>query len=125
MSLLARILCMKVVVTHHGADYERQKWSLPSKLFLKFCEWTGMTFANEIIVVAKNISDDVQRKFKRETTVIPNGVEINLPVDTDQTLQEFGLQKRHTARKTWLKEILAWVKMFLWLKILSPPEEAV
>ena len=32
---LARLLGMKVVVTHHGADYDRQKWNGLAKFILK------------------------------------------------------------------------------------------
>jgi glycosyltransferase involved in cell wall biosynthesis len=91
---LARLFGMKVVVTHHGPDYKRKKWPLPAKAFLRFCEWIGMTFANEIIVIDSNIADDIKRKFGRNAAVIPNGVEIPLPADTDITLEKWGLQKK-------------------------------
>ncbi|HDH11969.1 MAG TPA: glycosyltransferase family 1 protein [Nitrospirae bacterium] len=90
----ARALGMKVVVTHHGPDYKRKKWSPPAKTFLKFCERMGMTFANEIIAIAGNISDDIRQKFGRDTAIIPNGVEIPFPADTEETLQKYGLKKK-------------------------------
>lgn len=37
---------MKVVVTHHGADYERDKWGLKSKVFLKLAEHKGINWAD-------------------------------------------------------------------------------
>lgn len=91
---LARLLGMKVVVTHHGPDYKRQKWSLPAKIFLRFCEWIGMTCANEIITITQDISDNIKSKFGRWAAVIPNGVEIPTLTDTDETLIKFGLQKK-------------------------------
>jgi len=90
---LARILGMKVVVTHHGPDYKRKKWPLPAKIFLKFCEWIGVTFANEVITISQNISDDIKQKFSRNATVIPNGVEIPTKADTDKILKRYDLQK--------------------------------
>ena len=91
---LARILGMKVVVTSHGPDYERKKWSAPAKIFLKFCERMGMTYANKIIAIANNISDDIKKKYGKDAVVIPNGVEIPQRRDTDVTLKMYGLQKK-------------------------------
>ena len=39
---LARLLGMKVMVTHHGADYDRQKWSPFAKKVLRFGEKMGI-----------------------------------------------------------------------------------
>ena len=91
---LARIFGLKVVVTHHGHDYRREKWPGFAKLFLRFCEFIGMTFANEVITITNNISDDIRRKFHRNVVVIPNGVEIPRPADTDDVLRKFALQRR-------------------------------
>jgi len=91
---LARALGMKVIVTSHGPDYKRKKWPFPAKVFLKFCERMGMTFANEVIAIADYISDDVKRKFNRNTIVIPNGVKTPFLADTDDILRRFDLHKK-------------------------------
>jgi glycosyltransferase involved in cell wall biosynthesis len=91
---LARALGMKVVVTNHGPDYKRKKWPLPAKLFLRLCESIGMRFANEIITISQNISDDIKQKFGRNATVIPNGVEIPPLTDTQNVLEKFALQRK-------------------------------
>jgi glycosyltransferase involved in cell wall biosynthesis len=91
---LAKLMGMKVVFTHHGPDYERKKWTLPAKIFLKYCERIGVKFADAVITVAKNISDDIRDKYGRESTVIPNGVEIPANASTDYALKMFGLLKR-------------------------------
>jgi glycosyltransferase involved in cell wall biosynthesis len=85
---------MKVVVTSHGPDYERKKWSLPAKLFLRFCEWAGMNFANEIIAIAQNIADDIKKKYGRWTSVIPNGVKIPVLAGTEDALKRFNLVRQ-------------------------------
>lgn len=90
----ARLLGMKVVVTNHGPDYERKKWPLPAKIFLKFCERMGIIFANEVITIAKNIADDLKKKYGRECTVLPNGVHIPLLSDSDEMLNKIGVQKK-------------------------------
>ena len=91
---LARILGMKVVVTNHGPDYMRKKWSLPAKIFLKFCERMGMVFASEVITIAKNIADDIENKYGKDSTIIPNGVDIPVNADTHKYLNKYGLKKQ-------------------------------
>lgn len=90
---LVKMLGMKVVVTHHGPDYKRKKWPLFAKIFLRFCEWAGIVFADEIIVISDNIADDIKRKYNRETTVIPNGVKMPSLSTTDDALEKYGLEK--------------------------------
>lgn len=90
----ARMLGMKVIVTNHGPDYMRKKWKLPAKMFLKFCERMGMVFANEVITISGNISDHIKKKYGRDTTVLPNGVNIPQPAETEECLNKYGLHKQ-------------------------------
>jgi glycosyltransferase involved in cell wall biosynthesis len=92
-SPLPRVFGMKVVVTHHGPDYRREKWTLFARLFLRFCECIGMVFANEVITITKSISEDIQRKFNRESIIIPNGVEVAPLSDSVAALETYGLQR--------------------------------
>lgn len=91
---LARMLGMKVVVTNHGPEYERKKWGLPAKLFLKFCERMGIMFAHEVITIALNISADIKKKYGRDSTVIPNGVNIPEMNDNEKYIGQYGLLKK-------------------------------
>lgn len=88
---LARILGLKVVVTHHGPDYDREKWNAFAKAVLRLGERLGMKFANERIVISPVIAELVQQKYSVQSTIIPNGV--RLPVlDADESiLTKFGL----------------------------------
>lgn len=72
---LARLLGLHVVVTHHGFDYERQKWGPVAKSILRAGEAMGMLFSHANIGVSKAIVDAVRRKFSVSATFIPNGVE--------------------------------------------------
>ena len=72
---VARLLGMKVVLTHHGSDYEREKWRWYAKEVLRLGEWVGMHFANRVIVISQGIKDAMGRKYGREDcTLIYNGV---------------------------------------------------
>ena len=42
---LARLLGLKVVVTNHGPDYERDKWSAMARRMLRLGEWCQARFA--------------------------------------------------------------------------------
>ena len=93
MAPLARVLGMRVVITNHGPDYKRQKWPFLAKLFLMFCEWTGMTFSSANIVIARNIHEDIKKRLHRESIIIPNGVNMPLLAESDEILKKLGLKK--------------------------------
>ena len=90
---LARLMGMNVVFTHHGYDYDREKWNTLEKKVLRLGEWAGMRFAHGRIVVAKHIADAMQAKFNRNVHFIPNGVQIDIEAADDTVLDEFGLTK--------------------------------
>lgn len=73
---LARFLGLKVVFTHHGPDYDRDKWGLPAKLMLKMGQSFGCRCANHVIVISeviKNLIADVCGR-KKNVHLIYNGV---------------------------------------------------
>lgn len=80
----ARLLGLKVVVTHHGPDYDRQKWGKTAKTILKLGEFMGVKFANKVIVISEVIQSSLEKKFNRtDTHLIYNGV--NMPKVATQT----------------------------------------
>lgn len=73
---LARLLGMKVVVTHHGADYDRDKWNTLARMILRLGEWNAVTFAHCVLVVGKTLAKQLQDKFPRKAGhifYVPNG----------------------------------------------------
>ena len=44
---LARLLGLRVVMTHHGPDYDRQKWNKTAKSVLRWGERMGANYAND------------------------------------------------------------------------------
>lgn len=82
---LARAFGYKVVLTHHGADYDRAKWNRFAKAVLRFGERTAIGSAAGVIVVAQGMTDTLRRRYPRAADrihYIPNGA--TLPVnDTD------------------------------------------
>ncbi|WP_167506025.1 glycosyltransferase family 4 protein [Desulfosediminicola flagellatus] len=72
----ARLLGLKVVVTNHGPDYDRQKWGMVAKTILRLGEYLGGKFANEVIVISQVISEIITRRCKREQNLVYNGVSV-------------------------------------------------
>lgn len=74
---LARVLGMKVVVTHHGADYDRQKWNGFAKFILKTGEKMGVVFGHKMFVVGKTLTHRLKQQFSNHAEkieYIPNGM---------------------------------------------------
>ena len=71
----ARLLRLKVVFTHHGPDYNRDKWGWLAKKMLRFGEWAACKFANEVIVISNVINGIISNKHNRnDAHLIYNGV---------------------------------------------------
>ena len=89
---LAKLLGLHVVVTHHGMDYERQKWGRLAKAVLRLGESWGMRFADERIAISTAVARLVQTKYGMPCVVIPNGVDLpNAPV-TEETTNRLGVR---------------------------------
>jgi glycosyltransferase involved in cell wall biosynthesis len=92
---IAKLLGLKVVVTHHGPDYEREKWGHFARFVLRMGEYFTAKFADEIIVISSCIADILGKKYDRTQHVrlIYNGV--NLPDQTSfsdcRYLEKLGL----------------------------------
>ncbi len=86
------MLGLKVVVTHHGPDYDRQKWGRFAKWSLRMGELFGMRLSHQRIVISKVIQQLVKRGHAQDSVLIPNGVTLpTLPPQADH-LAPFGLQ---------------------------------
>jgi glycosyltransferase involved in cell wall biosynthesis len=88
---LARLLGLHVVVTHHGADYDREKWGALGKLVLRAGETCGMRLAHQRIAVSKVIKALVRAKHNVDCEFIPNGIDLPELPSTKATLDKFGL----------------------------------
>ena len=73
---LARLLGMKVVFTHHGPDYDRDKWGTAAKMMLRLGGMLGCRFANRVIVISDVIRNLIASKHGRTkgVSLIYNGV---------------------------------------------------
>lgn len=73
---LAKLLGMKVIVTHHGDDYRRAKWNGIAKAALRAGEYLGMRFADQVIPVSQSVTRRLRSSFPDRAVAlqhIPNG----------------------------------------------------
>lgn len=94
MAPFARLLGLKVVVTNHGPDYDRQKWGKMAKTILKIGEYMGTKFANEVIVISEVINNILKKKYNRKNAhLIYNGVNIPTLALQEDYIKSLGLEK--------------------------------
>lgn len=75
-SFMPRLFGKKTVVTIHAVDWQRKKWGLVARLFLKGCEYPAVFFPHKTIVVSSVLKEYFERKFRKEMRLIPNGVTV-------------------------------------------------
>jgi glycosyltransferase involved in cell wall biosynthesis len=91
---LARLFGLRVVVTHHGPDYERQKWGVVGRAALKLGEWLGMRVAHQRIAISPVVRQLIQQRHGLDAVQIPNGVDRPEAVEGTQVLHAFGLEPK-------------------------------
>ena len=64
----------KVIATIHGLDWQRAKWGGFATKYIKHGEKVAVKYADEIIVLSKNVQDYFKKEYNRKTVFIPNGV---------------------------------------------------
>lgn len=76
---VARLLGCRVLLTHHGRDYDRAKWNAVVKAILRLGEWIAVRFAHQVIVVSENVTRALHVRFPGRTDrihFVPNGASL-------------------------------------------------
>jgi glycosyltransferase involved in cell wall biosynthesis len=89
---LARSLGLRVVMTHHGPDYDRDKWGPFAKWALRLGERLGCTYSDSVITVSRHIRGSVKELYGRDGNYIPNGVPVPEIIKPGESLARFGLE---------------------------------
>lgn len=91
----AKLLGLRVVFTHHGPDYDRDKWGKSAKLMLKLGERFGCMFADDVIVISNVIKHLIDDKYNRVDNVhlIYNGVPSPDFCDLPDYFRDLGIVK--------------------------------
>ena len=91
----ARLLGLRVVVTHHAEDYRQEKWGTLAKTVLRTGEWLAMRFANQRITVSPVIAQNIKRRIGVQPDVIPNGTSRVVRAASTTAPAAFGLKPGH------------------------------
>ncbi len=92
---LARLLGLRVVVTNHGPDYDRQKWGRFGKFILRLGERLGCRYANAIIVISEVIKRAIEKNYSRDDChLIFNGVTLPDRSPADDYIRSLGLSRK-------------------------------
>lgn len=93
MIWIPKMLGKRCIVTIHGLDHQRAKWGNFASKYIMFGEKMAAQFANEVIVLSKNVQKYFKEKYGRNTIFIPNGVNKPIPQKADLITRTFGLNK--------------------------------
>lgn len=74
MSWLPHFFRKRVIVTVHGLDWCRAKWSWFASKYIKWGEQMAVKNADEIIVLSRSVQKYFKQVYGRDTVFIPNGV---------------------------------------------------
>ena len=93
MIWLPKLFGIKTVATIHGLDWERSKWGGFATKVIKHGEKNAAKYADEIIVLSKNIQNYFMTEYNRETVFVPNGISRPTQVPINLIEKKYGLQK--------------------------------
>lgn len=93
MLWLPKLAGKKCIVTIHGLDWARSKWGGFASRYIKLGEKIAARYADEIIVLSRNVQEYFKDTYGRDTRFIPNGVEKQRIREADEIKKNFGLEK--------------------------------
>ena len=88
----AKLLGMKIVVTNHGPDYNRQKWGRLAKKTLILGEKLGAKYADAVIAISNDIASNLSEKYGlNDSSIIFNGVNRPFISESRSYLDQLGI----------------------------------
>lgn len=93
MLLIPHIFGIRTISTIHGLDWKRAKWGGFATKYLKFGEWVAAKYADEVIVLSKNVQEYFKEKYNRETKFIYNGIERTQLIPASIIEEKWNLKK--------------------------------
>lgn len=88
------LLGIRTCATIHGLDWQRTgKWGSLASKFIKFGEKMAVEYADEIIVLSKQVQSYFLTTYNRKTNFIPNGVNRPETLPAKNITERWGLEK--------------------------------
>lgn len=92
MLWLPKLFGIHVIATIHGLDWQRAKWGNFASRMIKAGEKTAAKYADEVIVLSKDVQDYFKEVYGRETRYIPNGISKPERRPARLITEQYGLQ---------------------------------
>lgn len=93
MCWLPKLFGKCIIVTVHGLDHQRAKWGRFASWYILSGEKNAVRFADEIIVLSRNVQDYFRTTYGRETVFIPNGTFARPRYEAEEIRNLWGLEK--------------------------------
>jgi len=93
MIWIPHFLGIRTVATIHGLDWQRSKWGGFATKYLKLGEKTAAKYADEIIVLSKNVQQYFKDTYDRDTVYIPNGISKTEIREAQIITEKYGIGK--------------------------------
>ena len=94
MCWLPKLMGKRVIVTVHGLDWQREKWKggFGAK-YIRAGEKMAVRWADEIIVLSRNVQQYFLDTYGRKTVFIPNGVTKPESAEAEQITKLWGISQ--------------------------------
>ncbi len=93
MCWLPKLFGKRIIVTIHGLDHQRAKWGKVASTYIMMGEKNAVKYADEIIVLSKEMQKYFKDTYGRETRFIPNSVERPEVRGAEAIKENYGLEK--------------------------------
>lgn len=93
MLWIPKLFRKKIVVTVHGLDWQRAKWGNFASYVIKFGERMAARYADEVIVLSRNVQQYFLDTYGRQTAYIPNGISRPQARPAQLIREKYGLEK--------------------------------
>lgn len=93
MLWIPKLFGKRCIATIHGLDWQRAKWSGFASKYIQFGEKVASKYADEIIVLSKNVQQYFLTTYQRKTRFIPNGVNRPIIREVKEILNQYGLKE--------------------------------
>ena len=93
MLLIPKLFGIRIVATIHGLDWQRSKWGNFASNMLKLGERIAAKYADEVIVLSRNVQEYFLETYGRRTHFIPNGISRPQIRRAELIRESYGLEK--------------------------------
>lgn len=93
MLWLPHLFGIRTIATIHGLDWQRAKWGKFASTYLKFGEKIAAKYADEVIVLSKNVQQYFWEVYNRKTKFIPNGIQKPTTIEAQIIKEKWNINK--------------------------------